>query len=57
MDAVTSTQKPTPTMATIDDQNNEEVVTVTEDNEVILTEDKIGNLFKDTSSEEELSNE
>ena len=44
-------------MANIDVQDNEEVVTVTEDDDVILTDDEIGNLFQDTSSEEEMSNE
>ena len=30
---------------------------MTEDDELALTEDEIGNLFQDTSSEEELRNE
>ena len=54
MKAVISAWKPTPTVATTDVLNYEEVVIVTEDDEVTLTEDEIGNPFQDTSSEEEL---
>ena len=56
MKAVTSIQKQTPTLNTIDVQDNEKAVIVTEDDEVTLTVNGIGNLFQDTSSEE-LSNE
>ena len=41
-------------MATIDIQDEKGV---TEDEDVILTEDEIGIYFQDTSSKEELSNE
>ena len=47
----------TPTVATIDVQDDEEVAIVAEDNEVTLKEDEIGNLFKDTSPEDALGNE
>ena len=43
-------------MVTINVQDDEEAFTMTEDNEVTLTEDEIGNLLQATSSEEELSN-
>ena len=36
----------TPTMATIDVQDDEEVVTVIEDDEVTLTEDEFGKFSK-----------
>ena len=54
---VTPVQKLTPTVIIIDVQDDEEVVRVTEDDEVSWTEDEIGNLFQGTSSEEELGNE
>ena len=44
-------------MATIDVQDDEEIIRITNENEVSLTENEIGNLFQDTSSEEELGNE
>ena len=47
---VTPVQKLTPTLATINVQDHKEVVIVTEDDDIILTEDEIGNLFQDTSS-------
>ena len=54
---VTPVQKLAPTVATINVQDDKEVVIVTEDNEVTFTKDEIGNLFQCTSSEEELGNE
>ena len=55
--AVGSIWKPTPSVATIDVQDDEEVVMVNEDNEVPLIQNEIGTLFQDNSSEEELSDE
>ena len=48
---VTPVQKLTPTVATTDVQDYD-VVIMTEDNEVTLMEDEIGNLFQDTYSQE-----
>ena len=53
---VTPVLKLTFTVTIIDVQDGEEVVTVDEDDEVALTEDKNGNLFQDISSEDELGN-
>ena len=49
-------QELTPTVTTTNVQDDE-VDIVTEYNEVTLTEDENVNLFQDTSSEEEMSNE
>ena len=46
MKAVTLTQKLSTTVAAIDVQDDEEVVIVTEDDQLTLTEDEIGNLFQ-----------
>ena len=54
---VTPVQKSTPIVATTDVQNGEEVIIVTEDDEVTLTKDYSGNLFQDTYCENELSND
>ena len=43
-------------MAIIDVQDDKEVVILTEDNKVTVTKDEVGNLVKDTSSEQKLSN-
>ena len=45
------------TVATLNVQDEEELVRVTEHNEVTLTEDEIGNYFQDTSSKEEFGTE
>ena len=47
----------THTVTSIAIKEDKEAVIVTEDDEVVLAVDKIGNLFGDTSSEEKLSNE
>ena len=44
-------------MATIDVQDDDKIVIVADVYEATLTEDKIENLFQDTSSEEELETE
>ena len=54
MKVVTSLQKLTPTVAAIGVQDDREVVIVTQDDEVTLTEDEIEIFFQDTSPEEEL---
>ena len=51
---ITSVCKPNLSIAVIDVQDDEEVVIVVEDNEV---EDEIGNLFRETSSQDDLQNE
>ena len=51
---VTSTWKPTSTVATIDVQDDEEIAIVADEEEINLPEDEIRNLFQDTSSEEQL---
>ena len=45
------------TVPTTDVQGDKEVVIITNDNEVTLTEDEIGNLFQDSFSEEDLGTE
>ena len=57
MMAVESIQKLTPTVAITYVQDDKEVVLVTEGKKVALTKDEIENLFQDTSSKEECSNE
>ena len=58
MKMVSSVRKPTPVTTAIDVQDDFECVVVsTDDNEVIWTEDKIGNLFQHTSSEEDIDDE
>ena len=47
---MTPVRKLTSTVATIDVQDDEEVVTVTLDDKLTLTDNEIGNLFQDTSS-------
>ena len=49
--------KLSPPVTAIDFQDDKEVVIVTEDNEMALTEDEVRNVFQDTSFEEELGNE
>ena len=44
-------------VVTIDIQDDKCVVVSTDENEVVFTEDEIGNLFQDTSSEEEIDDE
>ena len=46
-----------PPISMIGAQDDEEVVIVTRDNEVTLTEDEVENLFQDASTEEELGTE
>ena len=46
-------QKPTPAVAVIDILDEEERGILVDDNEIILAEEEIGNLFQGTSSEEE----
>ena len=53
---MTTVQKLTHTVPATDVQDNEEVVIVAEDDEVTSTENEIGNLVLDTSSEDELGN-
>ena len=48
---VTPAQKPTPIVATTVIQDDVEVVIPTEDDEITLTGDEIGNVFQDTSPE------
>ena len=54
---MTPAWKMTPTGTTIDVQDDKEVDIVARDDEVALTEDEIGNLFQDTSSEDKLRND
>ena len=54
---VTSIQKPNPMVAAIGIQDDECVVISIYKNEATLPEDKIGNLFQDTFSKEELDDE
>ena len=51
---VTSVWKPTPAVATIGIQDEECIVNSTVLNKAMFTEDKLGNLFQDTSSEDEV---
>ena len=53
MKTVTMIQKPTDIVTSIDVQYDEEIVVMTNGNEVTLNEDDIANLFQDTFSEEE----
>ena len=41
-----------PTVATFDVQDDEKIVIMTNDDEATIAEDRIGNHFQDTSSEE-----
>ena len=50
---VTSVWKTTPILSNIDVQDKDDIAISTDDDEVILTEDEIGNLFQDTFSSEE----
>ena len=54
---VKSIQKLTPTVLTVDVKHDGKIAVVTNDDEVILTEDDIGNVFQDTSSGEKLGTE
>ena len=49
--------KNTPLVAAIDVQDGDEISISADDDQVFLTEDKIRNIFQDTSSEEELETE
>ena len=54
---ITSISKPTTLVATIYIPDNECLVISTDANMAVLSAGKIGNLFQDTSSEEELNDE
>ena len=54
---MTSIWKPTSVVATIDAQDEYEITISADGNEGTPTEDEIGNLFQDISSEEELETE
>ena len=52
-----SLPKLTPTITAIDIQDDEEVLIVVDNDEVALQKDEIGNMFQDTSPEDELVDE
>ena len=55
---VASVWKPTPIVATVDVQDDYECVVISTHNyEVTMTEDEIGNLFQETSQEDEIDDE
>ena len=54
MKTVTSIQKPTPLVATINAQDKDEIPISADDDEVTLTENDIRNHFQDTSTGEDI---